>query len=221
MDYEVSCPKGHKLRVTEAHFGQQVNCPTCGESFVVPDAASASGESAHAPGGVPAAASPSTSGARSSGGSATFTSVSLAVGRPMLALGLLLVLLSRGCDAIGQRGVVRAKAKLRAARSEFYYQYRDRSSAERDKEEERREKGEWRRLGRASSQAAANNDMSAYWREILFVIGTIILAFGLLAVSWNARGAERWVCLIILAIQAFSIYVAGAAWVWSTIPVPR
>ena len=48
---------------------------------------------------------------------------------------------------------------------------------------------------------------------MLFVFGTIVLSFGLLIVSWTAQGAERWICLIMLAIITFSLYVGGIAWV--------
>ena len=54
--------------------------------------------------------------------------------------------------------------------------------------------------------------MSAYWRESVFVVGTILLAFGLFIVSWSAQGAERWISLVMLAIITFSIYVVGLAW---------
>jgi len=280
MDYEISCPKGHKLRVTEAHFGQQVNCPTCGESFVVPNMASGPEEAPQTPGTMPAVAvGASMARRRSSRHSPSFKTVTLAVGRPLLALGLLVVLLSRGCDAIGRRGVARAKAKAASARAEFQYRCEDRLKDYEDHEEvedflrdlrresryggarakevaraypepargeedepargkskeqadvekqleelqkdkESLEKGEWRRLDHAASQASAKNDMGGFWREIFFMIGTILLAGGLLTVSWNAEGAERAVCLVMLAILAFSIYIAGVAWLWSTIPTP-
>ena len=74
------------------------------------------------------------------------------------------------------------------------------------------EAGAWRKLGIAARDAAANNQMNAYWREIFFVFATLILAVGLLAVSWTAQGAERWVCLIMLTILTFSIYIVGMAW---------
>ena len=58
-----------------------------------------------------------------------------------------------------------------------------------------------------------NNRINGYWREIFFVFATVILAVGLLAVSWVAEGTERMVCLIMLAILTFSIYIGGAAWI--------
>ena len=52
----------------------------------------------------------------------------------------------------------------------------------------------------------------AYWREWVFVLSAIVLTIGLLAVSAIAEGAERLVCLIMLAIITFSIFIGGVAW---------
>jgi hypothetical protein len=74
------------------------------------------------------------------------------------------------------------------------------------------EEGTLRDANIAARDALANNGINAYWREIFFVFATLVLAAGLLAVSWTAQGAERWVCLIMLAIITFSVYVIGIAW---------
>lgn len=251
MVYETVCPKGHALQVTEAHFGEQVNCPTCGEPFVVPDL---SDEESSA--GAQGAPSGFSAGSESSV-MRKLTAFSHAGGRPMLAVGLLLVLISRGCDTIGSRSVDRTKTKAEIAENEFNDEWegkragtrlaivdlQKRQEAERKKEEsdfesikrqsdeitalqeklsksrenqqkalELFELGTWRELKIAARDADANNRINAYWRAVFFVFATIVLALGLLAVSWTAEGAERWVCLIMLAIITFSIYIVGTAW---------
>jgi F0F1-type ATP synthase assembly protein I len=70
----------------------------------------------------------------------------------------------------------------------------------------------WRKLSNNARDAKARSQINAYWWEILFVLGTLVLAFGLLAVSWTGTGPERWVCLIMLAILTLSMYVYGFAW---------
>ena len=164
----------------------------------------------------------------------------------MLAIGLILVLFSRGCDSIGKRAVSRAQGKAQMARSTFQDEWeesqmeierkiealqskeepspedskliteyrKDLSNLREDQQKAQKalERGTWRDLDIAARDAAASNQIGAYWREVFFVFATLILATGLLAVSWTAQGAERWVCLIMLAILTFSIYIAGAAW---------
>lgn len=74
------------------------------------------------------------------------------------------------------------------------------------------ENNTWRRLKIAARDAERNNAMWAYWREWLFVLGSILLTCGLLGVGFHGSGAERMVCLIMLAIITFSLYVGGFAW---------
>ena len=45
----------------------------------------------------------------------SFTDMAAKFGRPMMAVGLVLVLLSRGCDVIGERGVEKARANVASA----------------------------------------------------------------------------------------------------------
>ena len=252
MAYETVCPKGHRLQITRAHFGQSVDCPTCGEPFVVPDT---SGEKPAE--GSPGALGGSSAAGRSSG-PGRLMPLARRAGHPMLAVGLVLVLFSRGCDVIGNRSVDRAKTKAKIAASRFDGQWEDkqararlriidiekRQEDERNKDEpdydlisqwskdieaiqkevakfaedqkkarELLELGKWRELNNAARDADANNKINAYWRAVFFVFATVVLALGLLAVSWTSDGAERWVCLIMLAIITFSIYIVGVAWI--------
>jgi len=70
------------------------------------------------------------------------------------------------------------------------------------------ERGEWHELGIAARDADAEALTSAYWHQFWFTVGTILLAFGLLAVGFNGQGAERWICLAMLVILMYSVYVA-------------
>ena len=67
-------------------------------------------------------------------------------------------------------------------------------------------------LEKAARDARYNNAISGYWREYLFMLGTIILSLGLLSTGFSADGAAKWICLIMLAIITFSIYIGGIAW---------
>lgn len=261
MPREMSCPRGHKLQVSDAHLGQEVRCPTCGVSFVAADPGGGGG-GAEVPlivpqGGTGMAALRARLGLRGNG----WSLFSRSAGRPVLMVGLLLVLLARGCDTVGRRAVQRSSAKLALAKSTFDDEYQarqiglrqdielideeiekiqakdersdadnarieqrreDRSKAqerlsnlreEQQKEQQSLERTTWRRLEIAARDAQVENQISGYWREMLFVFGSIVLAFGLLVVSWTAEGAERWICLMMLAIITFSLYVGGIAWI--------
>jgi hypothetical protein len=88
--------------------------------------------------------------------------------------------------------------------------------SEQSKEEGKLALGAWRDLQRAVTYASARNNIRSYWRQVVFVLGTLLTAFGLMIVSSTAEGAERWVCLVGLAILAVSIYIGGIAW----LPLP-
>ena len=110
MSYETTCPKGHRLQVSDSHLGQRIQCPACNESFIVSD------------GGRPQTPYPpgrperwNVSPARTS----DLSRLSLLAGRPMVAVGLVLVLLSKGCDSISQHGVERAEAIAKKAAEQF------------------------------------------------------------------------------------------------------
>ncbi len=248
MHYEAQCPKGHRLQVTEQHFGQRVACPTCGDVFVVPVLFPADP-------GKPAAAVPTPPASKAAADSgrwkpaldlaAGMPQLSLLAGRPMVAVGLLLVLLARGCDQISLRGVERAEAKVRAAHTEFADVWQTKRAkleediaseeskdnkardekavadartrltelaSEEGKDRRKQERGAWRDLEVAGHAAKTSQLINGYWREIFFVFASLVLAAGLLVVSWAAQGAERWITLIMLAIITVSLYIGGVAW---------
>jgi hypothetical protein len=164
------------------------------------------------------------------------------VGQPLLLIGLMLVLLAKGCDSVGNRYLERLNGKLVLAKSAFDASWErqladvkeriDKLQTEGDpggelevaaeqlaqlqkkKAEELREKEQkdWRDLEVAASNADSENKVWRYYRELVFVGGTILLTMGLLAVGFTGEGAQKWICLIMLAIITFSLYVGGSAW---------
>jgi len=244
---EVQCPKGHRLQITELHLGKQVRCPICSDTFTVPETLSPAtgplGESSQPPIFPPQATLATPPRVPRSLAWPPWLRNSLYLGRPLVMLGLLLVLGARGCDALGKRNVEGAKARELLAEKKFEDTWDEKrgkiedrikrlSDAETSTEESSKElskareelsklrddqqkekaalgRGAWRDLKIKARDAAAKNQISAYWRECTFILGTILLAFGLMIVSWSAQGAERWISLIILAIITFSLYVVG------------
>ncbi len=75
------------------------------------------------------------------------------------------------------------------------------------------EHGAWKSLKRDSRNAMANNVLGQFWRELLFVVGTVVLSVGLLTVGFTGEPHERRICLIMITIITFSIYVGGLAWI--------
>lgn len=162
------------------------------------------------------------------------------LGLPMLLIGLVLVLCARGCDALGSRAITRASGFYEMAQNRFADSYEARRlniqrqlenadasireqltedltelrTSERE-ERARLETGDWRELRLASRDARINNMVSGYLHEVLFLLGTVILSIGLIALGFSSDGAERMICLIMLAIITFSVYVGGIAWVRS------
>jgi hypothetical protein len=250
MTYEAQCPKGHRLQVTEAHFRQTVSCPTCNTPFVVPDLGAAAHPAPH-PAAHPAAApvidAPLLSKPRRKISLGNWSDLAGKYGRAMLAVGLILVLFSRGCDVIGQRSVERAETKPEMAFNQFSDKWETKgldikkqldalenkkTADPDDKDKKSKLQDQLTELGKdfdkarkdfeastmrdlriSARDADASNQLWGYWREIAFVSATVLLVLGLLAVSWSAQGAERAVCLIMMAIIAFSIFIGGIAWI--------
>ena len=162
-------------------------------------------------------------------------------GHAILMVGFLLVVISRGCDSIGNRYVARATAKYSAAQSRFNDdaelqrqkledKIEDAQAGEKktkyredlkelvdDQKKDRRklEKGAWRDLKIAGRDAANDNRMGGYWHEILFIIGTMGFVIGLITVGFRGEGSEKTICLVMLAIVTASIFVAGTPWIGS------
>ena len=102
---------------------------------------------------------------------------------------------------------------------ELERQREKREKFEKDKREDRQEmeKGEWLDLESQARTADEGNTMEGYWREWLFLIGSLGLVMGALSLAFGGTGAERIACLIIVGLVIFSIYVGGVAWTGSII----
>jgi len=169
------------------------------------------------------------------------------IGQPLLLIGLVLVLLAKGCDSVGNRYVQRLSVRQELAQNNFKDDWDERRQALENERKEIRDKGEltaddrakldsiasdlsdmneemvskrqelergkWRAMRIAARDADANNKMWGFFREALFIFGTIVLTIGLLAVGFTGEGAQKWICLVMLAIVTFSLYVGGTAWV--------
>jgi hypothetical protein len=70
----------------------------------------------------------------------------------------------------------------------------------------------WRSLQYNADSAEASARMWGYWREVLFVFGSLVLSAGLLVVGLTGDAPQRWLCLAMLAIIVFSLFIGGYAW---------
>lgn len=104
----------------------------------------------------------------------------------LVVLGLLVALSTKGCDSIGQRYAASVRAAVDAGMA-----------------------------GYESKHAVATDASYRFWslgRELFFLGGAILLVAGLLTNGLGGDGAEKWLCLIMLAIIVYSLFVGGAAW---------
>ena len=230
-----SCPHCSKrFTVDDSADGKQVRCTECERMFVVSAAEPSIPDDSPAPEPAPAAEPPRKKSKRprlprlGGSGLAALTAQG-GPGKLLLLAGLVLVLFSRGGDAIGSRGVARAKAKLTAAQAEFNDKWQrqidatddpaERNKLRNDMTEQMQElnKGQWGDLRSAAEGAATSNVIWGYWREWLFVVGTMALAIGLVTVAFSTSGPERLVCLVMIGMLTFSIYIGGVAWLASAV----
>lgn len=123
------------------------------------------------------------------------------VGYPCLIAGFMLVLTGKGCDSLNTRWASRlaANAKLAEMKKDG-----DKVSPERLSD-----------MRTAAQTARYNNQSWGFLNEMMFVLGSMVLTFGLLVVGIAGDASEKWICLIMLAIIMFSVYVGGIAWLSS------
>jgi hypothetical protein len=167
-------------------------------------------------------------------------------GMGLAAVGLLLVLTARGCDALADRYAARVVALARVEEESFNQDWSQRrrtleaeiqtlgnrtspsqgdtqrlasarvelQKLNDDKSAEQQELsvGRWADLRAAAATVADDNRTWGFWRGILLVFGTFVLVPGLLIVGFVGEGVERWLCLAMLAVITFSLYVGGSAW---------
>lgn len=67
----------------------------------------------------------------------------------------------------------------------------------------------WERIRIRAKDAPARYYWWAFWFESVFTLGTLILATGLLITGFSSKGPVRWMCLVLLAIVTFSIFIGG------------
>jgi len=171
----------------------------------------------------------------------------LLTGRVLWALGLVSVILSRGCDVVAVRAVdsansrvkleqlvfdekwdkqendlerkleaIRQKEKLEPEDSKEFTNLSEQLSKlrkDRSRAAEVFRQTTLRDLQFAATQATYSHAIGSYWRAVLFVLGSLLVAVGLIVTSATAEGAERWVCLAALVILMFSLYVFGLGWI--------
>jgi hypothetical protein len=80
-------------------------------------------------------------------------------------------------------------------------------NGERQKELEDLRRGKWRELTTAARDAKANQAISSYWREIGFWLGAFAFSVGLWTVGLTGRSSERWLCLVMLAVIVYSLFL--------------
>ncbi|MEQ8785019.1 MAG: GYF domain-containing protein [Pirellulaceae bacterium] len=163
-------------------------------------------------------------------------------GVALTVVGLLLVLAAKGCDTVFDSYTARITSLAQVEEQRFQQEWnRERMELEAQieklksdsrqaqrlqqaqtdlanlNESKRQEQARllvdrWADLRAAAATAKDDNRTWAFWRSLLFVFGALVLVPGLLAVGFAGQGAERWICLVMLAIVTFSLFVYGAAW---------
>lgn len=267
MPITVHCDCGHQFRVRDEYAGKKAQCPGCGDPVMIPMATFQPASLSDSPADFPqiqGGSSPQTfPGARRSGGQwfAGLNSGLFGLGRlsglACLLVGLIFVVMARGCDALALHSAVAAEARFQLQQNAFNNEWEDKRTELNDKIEQLRkerdeaetpaeiekiktelddaqtdlnelieneqrarrnkERGDWKNLRRQAQDAKATNTLGQFWRELLFVIGTVVLSVGLLTVGFTGEQHERRICLIMITIITFSIYVGGLAWISSVI----
>lgn len=234
-----SCGKAHQA--ADSLLGQRVRCTECNHVFVVEaEGAPAAGSNALTESDTDASSSPAkppksalqalrNESARAAGfvNSANL----LRVGRVLLLGGLALAVLARGLETITVRGADRLRAKAALEPAEFDEAWADRLESatkdlrEPDRGKQRKELAEkrdaeraelsetdWRDLKRDAEHAVDRGRIRIYWLEWTFLVGALALTTGLIAVASLGAGPERIICLVIIGVLTFSLFVGGTAW---------
>ena len=166
------------------------------------------------------------------------------IGHLSLTVGLLTVLLARGCDTLSAHHAARLEAiiksnveqfdedglsrrqSLEQRRSELQSRTNSSPAAQQQLNEvnsrldqlkgvianERRqlEEGLWGQQRSAADRAKTNHLLWGFWREAAFLLGTVVLVIGLLAVAVSGDVPEKWLCLGMLGAIIFSVYLGNA-----------
>lgn len=267
MPITVNCHCGHQFRVRDEYAGKKAQCPACGDPVTIPQASGQPATINESPADFPQfqPASGGSFAAPRSGGNQWFSGLDTGLfglgrlsGLACLLIGLIFVLMARGCDSLANRSSMASVARYQLEQTVFNNEWEDKKEEleedvkkleaeledaesanetddiredlkkaneklrelDEDKKRARRnkERGDWKSLKRDAENAVENNTLGRFWRELLFVIGTMILSLGLLTVGFTGQTHERWICLIMITIITFSIYIGGIAWMDSAQP---
>ncbi len=125
----VTCPNGHRIRVSDRHIGRSIKCPNCQSSFVAAADDQVLESDEHDKAEI---TTDSHSRLDLKGLIERFPILALAnnfVGKPLLLFGLLFAILGRGCDATSMRSVARADAHYYEPRVAFDLEWYSKISA--------------------------------------------------------------------------------------------
>jgi len=160
-------------------------------------------------------------------------------GQIALMVGLVLVLSARGCDGLALRNISRLQANLELEKNRLDDAEAEEKTSHQNKLANPQEPAAAQETARkkieeikanydrqrtelaggslyiAARDAEAENRTWAYWREMAFVAGSIVLSLGLIALIMDGINAERYLAFGMLAIILFSLYIGGTAWIGS------
>ena len=237
MPYETTCPKGHRLQVSDSHLGQRIQCPACNESFVVPNGGRAAGAASPNLGGKSPAPWASADLARLSAGQAGRWSpwvcsspcspraARRSIGTPRRerrswptrrpsSLTRTSNSASRSCKTKSTVSPRDVKPDERRAderkKDELRKQLRElQSTAAKDRRD--KQAGDWDDECRRANRAA-DVRVEQLLARVCFLFAAGVLVLGLLIVSWSGGGAERRIGLATLAAVLYSIFAGRVAW---------
>lgn len=229
MSISFVCECGAEYRVKDEFAGRQTKCRDCGRVLTIPSAGPVEFKlpplppiSSDEPG--PGEDLPmfdtgddfsrprkSSKTSKSSGNSDSLLGMNREVGMLLIVIGLLLVVFSRTFESVLNRGAARTIAQLDLARGEFDsdVEYGTEEFEEMQEEMEERQK--------SADNANANVMAWSFWLAWPFMIGTLLLVSGLLVLAFIGEPAEQRVCIVMIAIITFSLYIGGFAWVDSIV----
>jgi hypothetical protein len=206
------CQCGAEFRVKDEFAGRQTKCRNCGRALTIPSPGPVEFKLPPLPEVVPDDAGPefpefddgddlerpsaSKSSRRRENSSSPVPGMSRDIGIILLAAGLFLVVLSRTSESVFNRSAARTQARYQLAQAD---------SDEYDETE-------LTELRDSANNANANVMAWGFWLSWPFMIGTLMLTHGLLVLAFTGQPIEQRVCVVMIAIITFSLYVGGFAW---------
>ena len=73
-------------------------------------------------------------------------------------------------------------------------------------------RGLWHENDLAAADAAEQHLQWGYWRQVAFLLSSLALTLGLLAMGFSSDGAERWIGFVMLAVIVYSLFAGGSVW---------